>query len=1475
MNKKGIISLALAFAALTSELVPVSAAQLTGKSENMFINGGFEDTLNHGWYVERMSDYERVTDNPHSGEYCCRNLKDYSGERYCQDFLLTPGETYDLSFWARVEKGSGSQSLTYNVRYGHLTQNTWNATTKINNRIYGETVTVGEEWQEYKATFTYTGYDQYGEKLTAHNAQFNVTPNSANSAKIAWYFDDFSLIPHGDVEETKEFMPEEFEWAEDPLPAKKEIAEVDFADIDGSWAESTITALAGEGIISGMDSVTYAPDKNVTRAEMLTLVMNMLNVQRNTKASGYDDVAEDAWYANSIAMAKRLGIISDKLVENNKLYPDKPLTRGEVCSIAAAYADIIGAVGGEAKSFIDSSDFGVYSAEIEKASALGIISGYPDGKFLPNSRVTRAEIAEIIKKLLELSGRRYFYVDPENGNDEENDGTYQKPYATIYKAQEAVRANNSDMKGNLYVFLKGGDHSMPKTLNLSNADSGTNGYNIVYTSYGEGEALLRGGMSKKYSWEMYDSSKNIYRTYVGALNTRQLYVNGVRAIRARSEEKLANYSFSETQEYQAVTKSMWLADLSNITDVEVVHNGTYYCNYRPLIAAVKKDGDVVRIKFNETFMKRHRPNTIYFGLNLWVENALELVDNEGEWFLSKEGYLYYIPRAWENIDEAEFTLPTTEILINGVGEITDDTYKPLHNLTFKNVQFGYTTGVRQFNERGGLGLGQDCIMHTVLKDGASDVSNGDLEIVTASTYFENVSYLDFKGCTWKKIGNTGLTVNGGMQHMNIIGNNIYDITANGMQISVPLEADADREGIKKACFPMDKRYYQADVHIENNYIHDTAVEFFSAGAIAILNLQYSNVSNNEIFRTTYSGIHSGWGFSARPFNLFYDTSLDHNYIHKTNLRKYSMNDGGAIYHMGTAYGDPRLSETTEGRNKISYNYCEDQGCTVNNIYLDEGAGWMEISHNVFDTKRELPWTYGVITTGNKGKCNVITENYLCNDSITVAGKLQRPFTEWYAETNGVLRDEDIYNPEMVHIGEHYIIGEDMSTWDQGALDIVENAGITDEYIDEFPEEFQDFEIISNSDGYDVTLDSHLQYLPAVFDIASGEEIEIPIKAKNRKKTEGYISPDRIWIYNKNPDIVEVTGTTSVKGLKPGKAELVVRILCGENKDVVADYDVEVYVDDEINTFPGSEKRTFYWNGSGGDVKSLTGDETEISITLTTKFGRTLKAKSWKATSSNDEYAYIDDNGVLHAPSEGSGEFAFEITWGAHDRTDTYTRPFKIVDHEMYTDFDKSQIVELGDEFLDPNNWNYVNPNGSDTKERTEDSFKIQSGSLVSYTKEKFNNKLLHFKLKINYGASTGWPSFSLNCADPTKSIYTDYILSLYPTCFEWQRFNNGNRTVLWGNGNMWDGTHAVYGGRPGAKIPYNEELDVGVGCFDVEQGVRVVMYLNGLKVFDQIDYKNNEQFGVKDAPVLSGGGYFGIYSTHGSYNMELFKADAK
>ncbi|UJF34297.1 DUF1565 domain-containing protein [Paenibacillus hexagrammi] len=127
-----------------------------------------------------------------------------------------------------------------------------------------------------------------------------------------------------------------------------------------------------------------------------------------------------------------------------------------------------------------------------------------------------------------------FYVDPSNGNDA-NPGSLSSPFRTIERARDAVRVINANMSDDIIIYLRGGKYEMSETWQLTEVDSGTNGHNVVYQAY-PGEVPILSGGRNITGWVLYDTDRNIYKAIVGSdIETRQLYVNGKRAVRARSE----------------------------------------------------------------------------------------------------------------------------------------------------------------------------------------------------------------------------------------------------------------------------------------------------------------------------------------------------------------------------------------------------------------------------------------------------------------------------------------------------------------------------------------------------------------------------------------------------------------------------------------------------------------------------------------------------------------------------------------------------------------------------------------------------------------------------------------------------------------------------------------------------------------------------------------------------------------------------
>src|SRR5579872_6014401 len=123
------------------------------------------------------------------------------------------------------------------------------------------------------------------------------------------------------------------------------------------------------------------------------------------------------------------------------------------------------------------------------------------------------------------------YVSP-SGNDARPGTSPARPVRTIARAQELVRSMDQDMTGNIRVELMSGTYRLAQPLTLGARDSGSNGYDVVWTAAPGTRPVLSGG-ERITGWHPSDPAKGIWAASAPpGLATRQLYVNGVRAQRA-------------------------------------------------------------------------------------------------------------------------------------------------------------------------------------------------------------------------------------------------------------------------------------------------------------------------------------------------------------------------------------------------------------------------------------------------------------------------------------------------------------------------------------------------------------------------------------------------------------------------------------------------------------------------------------------------------------------------------------------------------------------------------------------------------------------------------------------------------------------------------------------------------------------------------------------------------------------------------
>jgi hypothetical protein len=184
-----------------------------------------------------------------------------------------------------------------------------------------------------------------------------------------------------------------------------------FLDLAGHWAEQAVKALAAKHIVTGVDAKHYAPNRSITRAEFVTLVMRTVAEVKTANGEGnppsvgsespFKDVASGRYYAESVAQAARLGIVSGY---NGAFRPNDPITREEavVSLVRAAETMNTAAVAGGQKppAFADAQDISAWAAKaVDQAWSQGWIQG--DGsRFNPRHDLTRAEVAVMLRRLL-------------------------------------------------------------------------------------------------------------------------------------------------------------------------------------------------------------------------------------------------------------------------------------------------------------------------------------------------------------------------------------------------------------------------------------------------------------------------------------------------------------------------------------------------------------------------------------------------------------------------------------------------------------------------------------------------------------------------------------------------------------------------------------------------------------------------------------------------------------------------------------------------------------------------------------------------------------------------------------------------------------------------------------------------------------------------------------------------------------------
>ena len=187
-----------------------------------------------------------------------------------------------------------------------------------------------------------------------------------------------------------------------PMAAIAEDGGLSFTDVqEKHWFYDAVKYCVEKGYITGMDETTFAPNKNLTRAQFVTILAKFDGVdltQYDTTDSGFEDVRTNHWWNEVVCWAVENGITSG--LSETKFGPNNDVTRAQLARFFYVYTEKTGGdVSGAAdiSAYPDAAKVQDWAkAPIEWAVCVGLISGVAkeDVNYLdPNGKATRAQAA--------------------------------------------------------------------------------------------------------------------------------------------------------------------------------------------------------------------------------------------------------------------------------------------------------------------------------------------------------------------------------------------------------------------------------------------------------------------------------------------------------------------------------------------------------------------------------------------------------------------------------------------------------------------------------------------------------------------------------------------------------------------------------------------------------------------------------------------------------------------------------------------------------------------------------------------------------------------------------------------------------------------------------------------------------------------------------------------------------------------------
>ncbi|MDV6331001.1 right-handed parallel beta-helix repeat-containing protein [Asticcacaulis sp. 201] len=548
------------------------------------------------------------------------------------------------------------------------------------------------------------------------------------------------------------------------------------------------------------------------------------------------------------------------------------------------------------------------------------------------------------------------------------DGSSARPFATLARAQAAVRALSQD--NDVTVTMANGVYRLDAPLRFTAADGGQNGFTVRYKAAPGAHPVISGAVRIE-GWTLADGRRNIWVADMPrGMDPRQIWVNEKLSRRAAVVAPRQAFEFYDWGLKIVDPAWRFLADLPDQNRLEVEGLG-WFTDRHATVARIDGDRIIMQqpgwrnnIVGYDTLARPVSPDTA----RLEFVNALAFLRTEGEWYADpKTGKIYYKPRKGEDMATATVEAPRLEWLMSISG-----TYeRPIVDLEFTGLSFQYTSWLRPSEPEGYASQQSGAYLAGNLpnypKDPIRDCSWGCTAFEAsrnkwsqqpAAVQVSAAERITFSHDEFTHLGQIGLGIGNnaeanasgiglGASTINVVRSRFVDLAGGAIMVG-GVTPDAHH--------PSRPEMTVADILIANNLVQNISQDYHEQAGIMVTYATGATVIHNDVSEAPYDGIDIGWGWGAndpggspayrtanrayydQPGNLVYnsptilrDTVVFANRVHKV---KQSFPDGGAIYHLSA---DPGAL--------IAENYVYDVPGGIA-LYLDEGSRYITVRNNV-------------------------------------------------------------------------------------------------------------------------------------------------------------------------------------------------------------------------------------------------------------------------------------------------------------------------------------------------------------------------------------------------------------------------------------------------------------------------------------------------------------------------------------------------